>query len=242
MKRRQRRRRQSRRALPPSHADRCDIDGNALWEGGWLRHARRIPSPNHGARPPGTAIGLVVLHSISLPPGRCGGPHIERFFCNRLSPRSHPFFAEIAGLQVSAHFLLRRDGRLLQFVDVQLRAWHAGKSSWRGRDNRNDDSVGIELEGLEGRPFTAAQYRGAARLLRALASRWPICEVVGHEHIAPGRKRDPGHGWHWKRLAHRLQGSGIAVTPAHAPAALLRALAQCEAPATPAQATAVRPS
>lgn len=231
MTRRQRRRRQPRRA-PFDAVCAGDRSGSpdGSWQGGWLRGAHHVPSPNQGERPASTPIVLAVLHSISLPPGRCGGPHIERFFCNRLSARAHPFFAGIAGLQVSAHFLLRRDGRLLQFVDVQRRAWHAGRSCWRGLDNRNDDSVGIELEGLEGRPFTAAQYRVAARLLHALARRWPLREVVGHEHIAPGRKGDPGPGWHWKRLAHRLQGSGIAVTPAHASAELLQALARSEAP------------
>lgn len=213
MTRRQRRRRLARRDAP-----------GASWSGGWLPGARRVPSPNQGERPASTAIVLAVLHSISLPPGRCGGPHIERFFCNRLSARAHPYFADLAGLQVSAHFLLRRDGRLLQFVDVQRRAWHAGRSRWRGRDNRNDDSVGIELEGLEGRPFTSAQYRGAARLLRALARQWPVREVVGHEHIAPDRKGDPGCGWHWGRLAMRLQGSPIDVTAARTPASRLRAL------------------
>jgi AmpD protein len=166
-----------------------------------------------------------VLHSISLPPGRYGGPAIPRFFTNRLRAGGHPFFAQIEGLQVSAHFLVRRDGRILQFVDVAERAWHAGRSCWRGVANRNDDSVGIEMEGLEGHSFTAAQYRVVAGLLRALVVRWPIREVVGHEHIAPQRKRDPGSGWRWMRLAQRLQGLPIAVTPARASADELRALA-----------------
>jgi AmpD protein len=198
---------------------------DCAWVDGWLPAAQRLPSPNFGPRPAGTTPVLAVLHSISLPPGRYGGPAISRFFSNRLRASGHPFLAQIAGLQVSAHFLVRRDGRLLQFVGVDARAWHAGASRWRGVANRNDDSVGIEIEGLEGQCFTAAQYRAVAGLLRALAERWPIREVVGHEHIAPLRKRDPGPGWHWQRLAHRLQGLPLAVTPATVSSAELRALA-----------------
>ncbi|HMZ02176.1 MAG TPA: 1,6-anhydro-N-acetylmuramyl-L-alanine amidase AmpD [Burkholderiaceae bacterium] len=201
------------------------------WDADWLRGAQRRPSPNFGPRPAGAMPVLAVLHSISLPPGRCGGPQIPRFFTNRLRASGHPFFAQIAGLQVSAHFLVRRDGRVLQFVEVTERAWHAGLSCWRGVANRNDDSVGIEIEGLEGSTFTAAQYRAVARLLRCLVRRWPLAEVVGHEHIAPLRKRDPGPGWHWRRLAQRLQGLPLAVTPATATVAELRALADpCETP------------
>jgi len=203
------------------------------WEGGWLRAAQRCPSPNFGPRPTGATPVLAVLHSISLPPGRYGGPAIARFFTNRLGAAGHPFFAQIAGLQVSAHFLVRRDGRILQFVDVAERAWHAGASCWRGLANRNDDSVGIEIEGLEGRPFTAAQYHAVAGLLRQLVRRWPLAEVVGHEHIAPLRKRDPGPGWRWRRLAQRLQGLPLAVTPATASAAELRALAAAESAKSP---------
>lgn len=203
------------------------------WEGGWLCAAQHVPSPNFGKRPGGALPVLAVLHSISLPPGRCGGPAIARFFTNRLSASGHPFFAQIAGLQVSAHFLVRREGQILQFVDVAERAWHAGTSCWRGVDNRNDDSVGIEIEGLEGRTFTAAQYRAVARLLRALVARWPIREAVGHEHIAPQRKRDPGPGWRWQRLAHRLQGWPLAVTPASASATELRALAASKSANSP---------
>lgn len=215
MKCRQRRHRLPRRS--PQAAGR--------WTQGWWSVARVTPSPHFGPRPPGVAPCLAVLHSISLPPGRYGGPAVERFFGNRLSPTAHPYFEQIAALQVSAHFLLRRDGRVLQFVSVNERAWHAGVSRWRGVANRNDDSVGIELEGLEGRAFTAAQYRVAARLLGSLSAAWPITEVVGHEHIAPGRKQDPGPGWRWQRLAQRLQGKALQVTPAQATAAELKALA-----------------
>ena len=212
---RQRRRRRPTRRPP-----------GPCWCGDWYRGAPAVPSPNFGRRPAGATLTLAVLHAISLPPGRYGGDAIERFFTNRLDPRAHPYFAQIDGLQVSAHFLVRRDGRCLQFVGVESRAWHAGASRWRGLSGRNDDSVGIELEGLEGRRFTAAQYRAAAGLLRALCRGWPIREVVGHEHIAPGRKGDPGPGWDWPRLARRLHGSPLLVTPAHTAAATLLALAQ----------------
>lgn len=175
------------------------------WDGGWWPPARRCPSPNFGPRPVGVDIDLVVLHSISLPPGVYGGDAIERLFTNRLDWDAHPYFAQIRGLAVSAHFLLRRDGGLLQFVRCGDRAWHAGASSWRGRPNCNDFSIGIELEGLEGQAFEPVQYRRLARLLRALAARWPLAEVAGHEDVAPGRKADPGAGFRWELLA-RLTG------------------------------------
>jgi AmpD protein len=146
----------------------------------------------------------VVLHSISLPPGRYGGEAVERLFTNRLDWDAHPWFEAIRGLQVSAHFFIRRDGRLIQFVSCERRAWHAGLSSWRGRENCNDWSVGIELEGLEGRLFEARQYRRLARLLHSLADHYPLREVVGHEHVAPGRKHDPGSGFDWVRLQREL--------------------------------------
>ncbi len=179
------------------------------WQAGWHGQARRVPSPNFGARPAGVAIDLVVLHSISLPPGRHGSDAIERLFTNRLDPQAHPAFAEVAGLQVSAHFVVRRDGELLQFVALQGRAWHAGVSHWKGRDNCNDHSIGIELEGLEGRAFEATQYRVLARLLRQLSQVLPLREVVGHEHVAPDRKRDPGPGFDAARLRRRLRRSAL---------------------------------
>lgn len=175
------------------------------WHEGWWPGARRVPSPNQGARPPGTAIDLVVLHSISLPPGVFGGPEIEALFTNRLDGDAHPFFAGICALQVSAHFLVRRDGRVLQFVSCDRRAWHAGTSVWRGRTNCNDYSIGIELEGLEGGRFEPAQYTRLATLLRALKRRYPVADVVGHEHVAPGRKADPGAGFDWQELCRRLR-------------------------------------
>jgi len=179
------------------------------WRAGWHGQARSVPSPNFGVRPAGVAIDLAVVHSISLPPGRYGSDAIERLFTNRLDPQAHPAFAEVAGLQVSAHFVIRRDGALLQFVALQGRAWHAGVSHWKGRDNCNDHSIGIELEGLEGRRFAAAQYRALAQLLRQLGRVLPLREVVGHEHVAPGRKRDPGPGFDASRLRRRLRGSGL---------------------------------
>ena len=177
---------------------------NAAWRDGWWRGARACPSPNFGPRPGGTPIDLVVLHSISLPPGRYGGDEIERLFTNRLDWDAHPYFRQIRGLQVSAHFLVRRSGDLMQFVSADARAWHAGRSAWGGRDNCNDFSVGVELEGLEGDTFEPAQYDALVPLLQALRARYPIRQVVGHEHVAPGRKIDPGPGFDWARLQAAL--------------------------------------
>ncbi len=184
------------------------------WQGGWWAHARHVPSPNFSARPAGVAVDLAVVHSISLPPGRYGGDAIERLFTNTLDWDSDPYFATIRGLAVSAHFVVRRDGAVLQFVSTHDRAWHAGKSSWNGRDNCNDWSVGIELEGLEGDPFEAAQYDALARLLRAIDVERGIREVVGHEHVAPGRKTDPGAGFDWRALAARLHWDLARIPPA----------------------------
>jgi len=167
---------------------------------GWHAAARRVPSPNCDARPMGEAICLVVIHNISLPPGRFGGDGIEALFCNRLDPAAHPYYAGIAHLRVSAHFLIRRRGELIQFVPCAARAWHAGVSSWRGRQRCNDFSIGIELEGTDERPFTEAQYRRLATLLRALRRAYPIVAVTGHSDIAPGRKSDPGPYFDWQRL------------------------------------------
>ncbi len=175
------------------------------WREGWWSVARRCESPNHGPRPDGVVVDLIVLHSISLPPGEYGGPAIEQLFTNRLDPLAHPYFAGLRGLQVSAHFVIRRDGELVQYVSVERRAWHAGASQWQGRDNCNDFSVGIELEGLEGEWFEVVQYEALARLMRALKRRYPITQVAGHEHVAPGRKRDPGAGFDWASLRRRLR-------------------------------------
>jgi AmpD protein len=170
------------------------------WRAGWWSPARRVDSPNQGARPPGSAVTLVLIHSISLPPGVYGGDAIERLFTNALDWEAHPYFEQIRGLEASSHFLIRRDGELLQFVATTERAWHAGRSIWRGHPECNDYSVGIELEGLEGEGFEDPQYTQLTGLLRALAEQHPLEAVAGHEHVAPDRKKDPGPGFDWARL------------------------------------------
>ena len=172
----------------------------ARWQRGWWTGAQALRSPNHGPRPAGAVIDLVVLHSISLPPGQFGGDQIARLFTNQLDWSAHPYFETIRGLQVSAHFVVRRDGQVLQFVSCDRRAWHAGVSAWRGRPNCNDYSIGIELEGLEGGAFEPAQYAALLPLLQALARRYPLQAITGHEHVAPGRKQDPGPGFSWQAL------------------------------------------
>ena len=174
------------------------------WQAGWWHKARRCESPNFGVRPAGLAIDLVLIHSISLPPGEYGGDAIERLFTNRLDWDAHPYYAQIRGMQVSAHFLVRRDGELLQFVSCDDRAWHAGTSVWRGRADCNDFSIGIELEGLEGEVFEAPQYKALTALVKALARRYPVTSAAGHEHVAPGRKQDPGAGFDWTRFIAAL--------------------------------------
>ena len=173
---------------------------HAMWDGGWYSFARRLESPNFGPRPAAAQVDLIVVHSISLPPGEFGGDEVQRLFTNTLDWNAHPYFKTLEGMAVSSHFYVRRDGQLWQFVSCDDRAWHAGVSAWRGRDNCNDDSVGIELEGVEGGPFEDAQYETLAGLCAALASRYPIAHVAGHEHIAPGRKGDPGAGFDWPLL------------------------------------------
>ena len=174
---------------------------------GWLAPCRRLESPNQDERPAGEALTLLVVHSISLPPGEYGGDAIERFFANRLDPDEHPYYREIAAMRVSAHFLVRRDGELVQFVPVARRAWHAGVSSWRGRRACNDFSVGVELEGADDGPFSAAQYRSLERLIARLRKALPLRDIAAHSDIAPGRKTDPGPRFAWARLLHRLSQS-----------------------------------
>ena len=176
----------------------------ALWEGGWYRFARRLASPNFGPRPAGAQVDLVVLHSISLPPGVYGGDEVQRLFTNTLDFNAHPYFKTIEGMQVSAHFYLRRDGALWQFVSCDDRAWHAGPSQWRGRADCNDDSIGIELEGLEGESFEPAQYEALSAVCAAIGQHYPIAHVAGHEHIAPGRKGDPGARFDWALVQRDL--------------------------------------
>ena len=173
---------------------------NHPWSQGWWSGARAAPSPNWGLRPAGMAIDLIVLHSISLPPGSYGGPQVQQLFTNQLDWNAHPYFKQIEGLQVSAHFYIQRGGELWQFVSCNDRAWHAGRSQFAGRDNCNDFSIGIELEGLEGSLFEPAQYDTLSALLPALAQHYPVQHVAGHEHIAPGRKADPGAGFDWALL------------------------------------------
>ena len=177
----------------------------ARWQRGWWTGARALRSPNFGVRPAGMAVDLVVLHSISLPPGEFAGEHIAQLFTNQLDWDAHPYFQTIRGLQVSAHFLVRRDGQMQQFVSTDKRAWHAGTSQWRGRSNCNDDSIGIELEGLEGCTFEVCQYDTLASLCAALLKAYPIVHIAGHEHIAPGRKFDPGLGFDWQQLQALLE-------------------------------------
>ena len=176
---------------------------------GLVAPARQCASPNQDARPPGALPELIVVHSISLPPGEFGGPAIDALFGNRLDPAAHPYFAGIAELRVSAHALVRRDGELVQYVPFERRAWHAGQSSYAGREACNDFSVGIELEGTDDGLFEAAQYAVAADLILALRAAYPslaTAPIVGHSDISPGRKTDPGSGFDWQRL-HAMIGS-----------------------------------
>ncbi|WP_322992101.1 1,6-anhydro-N-acetylmuramyl-L-alanine amidase AmpD [Limnohabitans sp.] len=176
----------------------------ALWHQGWHTQAQHLRSPNFGPRPDGVGIDLIVVHSISLPPGQYGGDAVQRLFTNRLDWDAHPYFQSIRGLEVSSHFFIRRDGSFWQFVSCDDRAWHAGASQYRGQSNCNDNSVGIELEGLEGETFEDAQYQSLAQLCRDLKHHYPIAHVAGHEHIAPGRKLDPGPGFDWSHLQKLL--------------------------------------
>lgn len=178
--------------------------GEALWEGGWYRFARALASPNQGARPANALIDLIVIHSISLPPGEFGNGNVQRLFTNQLDWEAHPYFQGIQGLQVSSHFFIARTGALWQFVACEDRAWHAGESCYRGRSQCNDDSIGIELEGLEGGVFDAPQYETLAGLCAALLQAYPIAHIAGHEHVAPGRKHDPGPGFDWRLLQASL--------------------------------------
>jgi N-acetyl-anhydromuramoyl-L-alanine amidase len=171
---------------------------------GMCAGAEWIASPNHDERPEEAKVELLVIHNISLPPGEFGGPHVTELFLNRLHPGAHPFFAGISALRVSSHFFVDRAGRVIQYVPCELRAWHAGASSWRGREKCNDFSVGIELEGTDHTPFTAAQYEALADLTRALFARYGVLELAGHSDIAPGRKTDPGPHFDWTRYRASL--------------------------------------
>lgn len=187
----------------------------ADWDGGWWRPARRLPSPNFGDRPAGQDISLIVVHSISLPPGEYGTAQVQALFTNTLDWDAHPYFQQIRDLRVSAHFYIERTGVPWQFVDCSKRAWHAGSSRFGRRENCNDFSIGIELEGLEGGLFEPPQYSALTALCAAIARAYPISAIAGHEHIAPGRKHDPGPGFDWLQLRqllgwpeHRFPSSG----------------------------------
>lgn len=167
------------------------------WNDGWLTTAHPFVSPNFGERPMHATVDLVVLHSISLPPGSYGNSAIFELFTNRLKWDTHPYFESIRGLQVSTHFYITRLGVLWQFVSCNQRAWHAGVSSYRGKNNCNDDSIGIELEGTDTDLFTPQQYAALRTLCHHIQMVYPITYLAGHEHIAPGRKTDPGTGMDW---------------------------------------------
>lgn len=175
-----------------------------LWKDGWYQFSGHCPSPNFGPRPPGTTTSLIVVHSISLPPGQFGGDEVQQLFTNQLDWNVHPYFKSIEGIRVSSHFYIRRQGELQQFVSCNDRAWHAGTSSHLGRSNCNDFSIGIELEGLEGDGFEACQYETLESLCAALLQHFPIAHIAGHEHVAPGRKNDPGVGFDWTLMQKSL--------------------------------------
>ena len=170
----------------------------------WVSGARRVLSPNRDSRPPGTDVSLLLVHSISLPRGIYGGDAIERLFTNRLDTAAHPSFADLAGLRVSSHFLIRRDGGLIQFVPLAERAWHAGASRWRARESCNDFSVGVELEGIDDGRFAGAQYDVLGDLLKKLQALLPLRDIAGHSDVAPGRKTDPGTRFDWARFLASL--------------------------------------
>jgi N-acetyl-anhydromuramoyl-L-alanine amidase len=178
----------------PIYLDSAGVCAGAAWR----------PSPHCDARPEEAQVSLLVIHSISLPPGEFGGPWIDDLFLGRLDADAHPYFREIEGLRVSAHFLIRRDGELVQYVPTGLRAWHAGASTWMGRERCNDFSIGIELEGADDVPFAEPQYDTLAALTRALFERHGVLDIAGHSDIAPGRKTDPGPWFDWERYLASL--------------------------------------
>jgi N-acetyl-anhydromuramoyl-L-alanine amidase len=186
-------------------ASRVTILGRLI--DGWVDGVRRIDSPNFDDRPVDESVSLVVVHAISLPPSQFGSDDIVRLFTNTLHSDAHPYFSRICTLRVSAHFLIRRDGELIQFVCCQQRAWHAGLSVWNSRERCNDFSIGIELEGCDEQPFEEAQYEKLVALIAGLRECYPIEAVVGHSDVSPGRKTDPGPNFEWPRLA----GLGLAL-------------------------------
>ncbi len=175
---------------------------------GWLTQATRCHSPNQDERPTDAVVDLLVIHNISLPPGEFGGPWIDDLFHNRLNRGAHPYFEEIADLKVSAHLLIRRDGKLIQYVPLHRRAWHAGPSCFEGREQCNDYSIGIELEGTDDAPYTPEQYLTLAKTTREILAAFPAItteRIKGHSDIAPGRKSDPGPAFDWRRFHQLLE-------------------------------------
>ncbi|MDH5369374.1 MAG: 1,6-anhydro-N-acetylmuramyl-L-alanine amidase AmpD [Gammaproteobacteria bacterium] len=170
---------------------------------GLVEEARQQPSPNCDSRPEESDIGLIVIHGISLPPGKFGDDYIDQLFCNKLNPEEHPYFKEISGLKVSSHLLVRRDGEVVQYVPLHKRAWHAGVSSYKNRECCNDFSIGIELEGEDETPYTDIQYQILSKIIKSLINTYPALNqetIVGHSDIAPGRKTDPGTAFDWELL------------------------------------------
>ena len=185
-------------------------DSDNLWDGGWWRLAKRCPSPNFNERPPGEGVSLLVVHNISLPPNKFGGGYVQQFFCNQLDVSKDAYFSSISHLKVAAHFFVERHGAVTQFVSTDCRAWHAGQSCFSGRENCNDFSVGIELEGADHIPYTAEQYAALVELSRSIVAKYPqvnMESIVGHEHIAPGRKTDPGPSFDWRHYRKALFAS-----------------------------------
>jgi len=187
---------------------------------GLVEGVRYVPSPNCDDRPAGAGIDVLVIHSISLPPGQFGGPGIEQLFCNRLDPEAHPYYREIHKLEVSAHLLIRRDGAIYQFVPLHRRAWHAGQSCCEGRTRVNDFSIGIELEGADDVPFEDVQYRALGDLTQTLMRVYPAItptRIYGHADISPGRKTDPGPYFDWTRYRSDCDVAFAALAATSAP-------------------------
>ena len=181
---------------------------NRITSAGWLDPVNIVPSVNHNARPNGAEVSLLVVHNISLPPGQFGGGYVQQLFCNQLDCSAHPYFEQLKGLEVSAHCLIEREGAITQFVPFGARAWHAGVSEFNGRPNCNDFSIGIELEGTDDTPYTNAQYQALAAVAALLMQAYPAitpARMVGHSHIAPTRKTDPGPAFDWPRFMDSIK-------------------------------------
>lgn len=178
-----------------------------LFNEGWLRGVRHLPSTNCNPRPANACVDLLVIHNISLPPNQFGGGYVDQLFCNTLDCNAHPYFEQLRELRVSAHFFIRRNGDVTQFVSLDQRAWHAGVSQWLGRENCNDFSVGIELEGTDTIPYTDEQYTALQKIAREVMQYFPaitVDRIVGHSDIAPSRKTDPGAAFDWQRFSNSL--------------------------------------